>query len=480
MGTGYTRNDGANSIADGNVIEASALDGEFDALLAAFVAATGHTHDGSSAEGGVVTVVGPAQDFVGGAGDFSPKTDSAYDLGKTAVRWATGYIDDLVLTTALPIAQGGTASTTAGDARTALGVAIGTDVQAWDAQLDDIAALAVTNSNFIVGNGTNWVAETGATARASLGVIIGTDVQAYTAVLAGTTASYTTAEETKLAGVEALADVTDTANVTAAGALMDSEVDADIKTLVLPASTTISTFGASLVDDANAAAGLVTLGLSATAAELNALDGITSTVTELNYTDGVTSAIQTQMDTKAPLASPTFTGVPAVPTATVGTDTTQAASTAFVLANSTAGIPSFVIADQKTLGSDGGTSITSWTTRDLNTELYDPDGLVSIAANAFTVTKSGWVEWEALFYKPTRVRTRLYDVTNSAVVSYSLSGYNNNADNMVAPSTGGGQVTAGQTYRIEGIVEVAQTTNGYGIGDDFAPEVFVKVKGWLV
>jgi len=42
------------------------------------------------------------------------------------------------------------------------------------------------------------------------------------------------------------ADVT---NVTAAGALMDSEVDADIKTLVLPASTTISTFGASLIDD---------------------------------------------------------------------------------------------------------------------------------------------------------------------------------------------------------------------------------------
>lgn len=35
----------------------------------------------------------------------------------------------------------------------------------------------------------------------------------------------------------------------------------------------------------------------------------------------------------APLASPTFTGVPLVPTATVGTNTTQIASTAFVLAN---------------------------------------------------------------------------------------------------------------------------------------------------
>ena len=71
-------------------------------------------------------------------------------------------------------------------------------------------------------------------------------------------------------------------------------------------------------------------GVTATAAELNALDGITATVTELNYTDNVTSPIQTQLNTKSPIASPTFTGVPAAPTATAGTDTTQVATTAFV------------------------------------------------------------------------------------------------------------------------------------------------------
>lgn len=62
------------------------------------------------------------------------------------------------------------------------------------------------------------------TSRANLGLTIGTDVQAHSAVLDATTASYTTAEETKLAGIEASADVTDVDNVTAAGALMDSEV----------------------------------------------------------------------------------------------------------------------------------------------------------------------------------------------------------------------------------------------------------------
>ena len=54
-------------------------------------------------------------------------------------------------------------------------------------------------------------------------------------------------------------------------------------------------------------------GATVTTAELNILDGVTATATELNYVDGVTSAIQTQIDTKAALAGPTFTGTPAAP-----------------------------------------------------------------------------------------------------------------------------------------------------------------------
>jgi hypothetical protein len=53
---------------------------------------------------------------------------------------------------------------------TLVGHVIGTDVQAWDAYLDQVAALTPTDSNFIVGNGTAWVAESGATARTSLGL----------------------------------------------------------------------------------------------------------------------------------------------------------------------------------------------------------------------------------------------------------------------------------------------------------------------
>ena len=60
-------------------------------------------------------------------------------------------------------------------------------------------------------------------------------------------------------------------------------------------------------------------GVTSTAAELNILDGVTATTTELNYVDGVTSNVQTQMDTKAPVADPTFTGTATAPTVNAST-----------------------------------------------------------------------------------------------------------------------------------------------------------------
>jgi hypothetical protein len=79
-------------------------------------------------------------------------------------------IGTITFTNPVPIASGGTNATSASAARTSLGLAIGTNVQAYNAGLQDISGLAKTDGNFIVGDGTNWVAESGATVRTSLGL----------------------------------------------------------------------------------------------------------------------------------------------------------------------------------------------------------------------------------------------------------------------------------------------------------------------
>ena len=94
-------------------------------------------------------------------------------LGTMATQAASGVAitgGSVTGITDLAIADGGTGASDASTARTNLGLAIGTNVQAYDADLTAIGALAKTDGNFIVGNGTTWVAESGATARTSLGL----------------------------------------------------------------------------------------------------------------------------------------------------------------------------------------------------------------------------------------------------------------------------------------------------------------------
>jgi hypothetical protein len=101
MGTGYTRNDTLNNIADGNIINASDLDGEFDAVESAFNESTGHTHDGTAAEGAPITVLGPVQDFIASATEIKPKTTNTLDIGTVSLQFkdmhldGTAYLDDI-------------------------------------------------------------------------------------------------------------------------------------------------------------------------------------------------------------------------------------------------------------------------------------------------------------------------------------------------------------------------------------------------
>jgi len=127
------------------------------------------------------------------------------DTDLTTIAGLTATTDNIIQSVA-----GAWASRTPAQVKTALALTPGTDIMAFDADLQTIAGLTATTNNFIVGNASAWASRTPAQAIAHLGL------------------------------------------------------DADIATLVLPASTTISAFGATVVDDADGAAVRTTIGAAAT------------------------------------------------------------------------------------------------------------------------------------------------------------------------------------------------------------------------
>jgi len=89
--TGYTRADTPNNIADGNIINAADLDGEYDAIALAFSNTLGHTHDGSTAEGQPITKVGPTQEVVVSTTTLAPKTTATIDIGSNSLKFKDFY-----------------------------------------------------------------------------------------------------------------------------------------------------------------------------------------------------------------------------------------------------------------------------------------------------------------------------------------------------------------------------------------------------
>ncbi len=125
-----------------------------------------------------------------------------------------------------------------------------------------------------------------------------------------------------------------------------------------------------------------------------------------------------------------------------------------------------IICDQKDSTTDGGDFTTgAWRTRNLNTEIADPDGIVSISSNQFTLQAGTYlIKWSAPAYDVDRHVTRLYDVTNSALRQYGKTMYVNSSDNIQSDSNGFARITISGATAYE-IQHSCQTSNSvYGLG----------------
>jgi uncharacterized protein YaaQ len=128
------------------------------------------------------------------------------------------------------------------------------------------------------GTGDDW-----ARAQMDDSALSGSSFTEYLSSLAVATGEvFTTADETKLDGIEAGADVTDATNVAAAGGFMASGVSA---------------FGASLVDDADAAAARATLGAADSTTVFNLGSDVSGNWARLNAIDTVQATQNTDIGT---------------------------------------------------------------------------------------------------------------------------------------------------------------------------------------
>ena len=139
------------------------------------------------------------------------------------------------------------------------------------------------------------------------------------------------------------------------------------------------------------------------------------------------------------------------------------------------------ICDQKSSGTAGGAASTStWNVRDLNTEITDPDGIVSISSNKFTLGAGNYlIKWTTPGHRINRNQSRLYDVTNTAVIGYGQSMRSYQSDVTTTNSKGFARVTpSGSTeYRIEHNYESHEGGEDFGQGNSFGSvEIYTIVE----
>mgnify|MGYP001588001454 FL=1 len=351
---GYIRQ---STYTDGDVIQASDSNVEYDALVDAFSSSTGHAHDGTSNEGPVIGLIGDAGlttplnkivvDTTGDSigffidvasvstnqinvedGIIVPTTTNDIDLGTTSLLFKDSYFSGTVQTVSLETsnikANDGTSAMTIADGTGVVtlpsavfttvdingGTIDGTTIGSTTPSAVTTSSLVATTADINAGNIDNTVIGATTPAAATVtslvattadingGTIDGTTIGATTpaavsttslvattadinagtidnTVIGGTTPAagnftditatgdFTTtgdidgrdiaADGTKLDTIETNADVTDTANVTSAGALMDSELTdiAAIKGLDQGVATTDTPTFAGIITSGN-------------------------------------------------------------------------------------------------------------------------------------------------------------------------------------------------------------------------------------
>ena len=277
MGNTYTRQ---SSFTDGDVITADLFNNEYDQLLAAFAASTGHTHDGTAAEGGPITKLLGTSITIG---DATTGTDITVTFdGETndgVFKWMEDedyfeFSDDILVASDEKIQFRDTAIYINSSADGQLDLVADTEIQ--------IAATTVDINGNVDVSGTLTVAgavDFGDAALSNVGAVqldsIAGDADSNTSIAfsGSDVITITAGGETQV-----------TFNNGSILPTTDDDVDLGSSSFEFKDGYFDGTLHADAINFNGTA-------ITATAAELNILDGVTSTAAELNILDGATVVV---------------------------------------------------------------------------------------------------------------------------------------------------------------------------------------------
>jgi hypothetical protein len=256
MGATYTRQ---SSFTDGDTITADLFNDEYDQLLAAFAVTTGHTHDGTAAEGGPITkLLGTAITIGSNGADVAVTFDGESNDGLLTWMEDEDYFqfsDDLLLTTTEKVQFRDTAIYINSSVDGQLDIVADTEVQIAATTIDMNGAADISGNLAVGGNLT----------VAGNATVTGT-----TTFNGGTLTLGDSASDNVVFGADVdssiIPDDDDTYDLGSSSQQWRNlfiDGTAEIDTLAINGTTVTST-----------------------AAELNILDGVTSTAAELNILDG--------------------------------------------------------------------------------------------------------------------------------------------------------------------------------------------------
>ena len=277
MGNTYTRQ---SSFTDGDVITADLFNNEYDQLLAAFAASTGHTHDGTAAEGGPITKLLGTNITIGDATagtDITVTFDGETNDGE--FKWMEDedyfeFSDDILIASDEKIQFRDTAIFINSSADGQLDLVADTEIQ--------IAATTVDINGNVDVSGTLTVAgavDFGDAALSNVGAVqldsIAGDADSNTSIAfsGSDVITVTAGGETQV-----------TFNNGSILPTTDDDVDLGSSSFEFKDGYFDGTLHADAINFNGTA-------ITATAAELNIMDGVTATTAEINTLDGITAVV---------------------------------------------------------------------------------------------------------------------------------------------------------------------------------------------